>query len=201
MEKWYECVKCKQMTKGMPATLRNKCLLCRVGELESRYRQRKYEKLPKKKLQAEHGRLNEKLKNFNDEDYETVSSFSEEDNDKDDPEFTPPPPPNTPGNECKEKIVENKTKYSKKRKLQISSNENEVVETIEPQETSNQEKNVKRKKTKEADKEQDDSSDYSDIESQCSFDKHLKFDKSYLPGHQFNYTFINKDLNENKKIL
>ena len=64
MEKWYECVTCKQMTKGMPATLRNKCLLCRVGELESRYRQRKYEKLPKKKLQAEHGRLNEKLKNL-----------------------------------------------------------------------------------------------------------------------------------------
>ena len=72
--------------------------------------------------------------------------------------------------------VENKGKYNKKRKIQTSSNEN-------------------------VHKEQDDSSDYSDIESQCSFDKHLKFGKSYLPGHQCNYTLIHKDLKENKKMF
>ena len=69
----------------------------------------------------------------------------------------------------------------------------------EPVETGNQKGNVNRKNKKKADQEKDDSSDYSDVESQCSFDKHLRFDKSYLPGNQFNYTFINKDLNENIK--
>ena len=72
------------------------------------------------------------------------------------------------------------------------------MEKREPEETSNQEENVNRKKHKKADQEEE-SSDDSDIESQCSFDQHLKFGKSYLPGHQFNYTFINKDLIENLK--
>ena len=80
------------MTKGMPATLRNKSLLCRNIELENRYRQRKYEQFTKEELQAEHKRLNEKLKGCEDEDYDTVSSFPEEDHDKDDPEFIPPTP-------------------------------------------------------------------------------------------------------------
>ena len=90
MVKWYECMKCKQMTKGMPATLQNKCLFCWVGELESRYRQLKYKKLTKIEMQRVQRRLNERLKNFDNEDYETVSSFSEENHDKDDPEFIPP---------------------------------------------------------------------------------------------------------------
>ena len=72
------------------------------------------------------------------------------------------------------------------------------MEKREPKETSNQEENVNRKKHKKADKEEE-SSDDSDIESQCSFDHHLKFDKCYLAGHQFNYTFINKDLIQNLK--
>ena len=32
------------MTKGMAASLQNKCLLCRVLKLDSRYRQIKYKK-------------------------------------------------------------------------------------------------------------------------------------------------------------
>ena len=52
--------------------------------------------------------------------------------------------------------------------------------------------------TKKADKEEESSDDW-DIESQCSFHQYLKFDKSYLAGHQFNYTFINKNLIENFK--
>ena len=72
------------------------------------------------------------------------------------------------------------------------------MEKREPDETSNQEENVNRKKHRKADKEED-SSDDSDIESQCSFDQHLKFDKCYLPSHQFNDTFIIQDLIENLK--
>ena len=79
-----------------------------------------------------------------------------EDQDKDDPEFIPPTPQVT--NTKRKLYLESKAKYSKKRKIQTNSNEN-------------------------ASKEEDDSSDYSDIESQCSFDKHLKFGKSYFPGH------------------
>ena len=71
-------MKCKQMTKGMRAILQNKCLFCWVGELESCYRQWKFEKIAKKELQAERRKLNEKFKNFGNEHYETVSSFSDE---------------------------------------------------------------------------------------------------------------------------
>ena len=184
------------MTKGLPATLQNKWLFCWVGELESHYRQLKYKKLTKIELQTEQRRLNEKLKNFDNEDYQTVSSFSEENHDEDDPELIPPTSQVT--NAMRKLYVENKTKNSKKKKIHKSSNKNEVMDKSEPEETSNQEENVNRKKHKKADKEEE-SSDDSDIESQCSFDQHLKFDKSYLPGHQFNYTFINKDLIENLK--
>ena len=64
MVKWYECMKWKQMTKGMPATLQNKCLFSWIGELESRYRELKYKKLTKIELQTEQRRLNENLKNL-----------------------------------------------------------------------------------------------------------------------------------------
>ena len=72
------------------------------------------------------------------------------------------------------------------------------MDKSEPEERSNKEENVSRKKHKKSDKEQD-SSDDSDIERQCSLEKHLKFHKSYLPGHQFIYIFLTKDLIENKK--
>lgn len=96
MEKWYECVQCKQITKELPATLRNKCLVCRNVELESRYRRRKYKQFTKKELQAEHRGLNEKLKgDVTDQDYESVNDsdgISEKDSDRDDPEFIPETP-------------------------------------------------------------------------------------------------------------
>ena len=41
-------------------------------------------------MQRVQRRLNEKLKNFDNEDYETVSSFSEENHDEDYPGFIPP---------------------------------------------------------------------------------------------------------------
>ena len=101
-------MKWKQMTKGMRAILQNKCLFCWVGELESCYRQWKFEKIAKKELQAERRKLNEKFKNFGNEDYETVSSFSDENHDKDDPEFIPPTSQVT--NAKRKLYVENKTK-------------------------------------------------------------------------------------------
>ena len=146
MVKWYECMKCKQMTKGMAATFQNKCLFYWVGELESRYRQLKYKKLTKIELQTEQRRLNEKLKNFDNEDYQTVSSFSEENHDEDDPELIPPTSQVT--NAKRKLYVENKTKNSKKKKIHKSSNKNEVMDKSEPEETSNQEENVNRKKHK-----------------------------------------------------
>ena len=73
------------------------------------------------------------MKHFDNEDYESVSSFSEQDQDKYDPEFMPPTSQVT---NAKRKLnVENKRKYSKIRKIQTSWNKN-------------------------AHKEQDDSSDY-----------------------------------------
>ena len=146
MVKWYEYMKCKQMTKGLPATLQNKWLFCWVGELESRYRQLKYKKLTKIELQTEQRRLNEKLKNFDNEDYQTVSSFSEENHDEDDPELIPPTSQVT--NAKRKLYVQNKTKNSKKKKIHKSSNKNEVMDKSEPEETSNQEENVNRKKHK-----------------------------------------------------
>ena len=97
-------------------------------------------------MQRVQRRLNERLKNFDNEDYETVSSFSEENHDEDDPEFIPPTSQVT--NAKRTLYVENKTKNSKKRKIQKNSNKNEVMEKSEPEETSNQEENVNRKKHK-----------------------------------------------------
>ena len=42
MVKWYKCTDCKTLTKGFPATLRNKCLVCRNIEIEIRYIKEKY---------------------------------------------------------------------------------------------------------------------------------------------------------------
>lgn len=69
-------------------------------------------------LKEEHRGLNEKLKNFGNEDYQSVSSLSEQDQDKDDPEFIPPTSQVTNGK--RKMYVENKGKYSKKRKIQTS---------------------------------------------------------------------------------
>ena len=80
------------------------------------------------------------------QDYETVSSFSEENHDKDDPELIPPTSQVT---YAKRKLyVQNKTKNSKTKKIDKSSNKNEVMEKSEWEETSNQEENVNRKKHK-----------------------------------------------------
>ena len=58
-------------------------------------------------------------------------------------------------------------------------------------------KEVSQKKQLIKKNENNDSSDYS--QSKCSLQKHLEFDKSYLPGHPFHYRFINTALNETKK--
>ena len=173
------------MTKGMAASLQNKCLLCRVLKLDSRYRQIKYKKITKKQFQVKYTKLNEKFKNVEDEDHESTSSYSE-DHDKDDPEFIPQIPQAT---HAKRKLHrQNEAKSSKRTKIHTTSSENEVVERSEPEETAYQKK--KKKKN-------DGSSDYS--QSKCSLQKHLKFDNSYLPGRPFHYRFINTALNENKK--
>ena len=86
------------------------------------------------------------MKNFENQDYETVSSFSEENHDEDDPELIPPTSQVT--NAKRKLYVQNKTKNSQKKKIDKSSNKNEVMEKSEWEETSNQEENVNRKKHK-----------------------------------------------------
>ena len=111
-EKWYECISCKKMTKGLPATLWNKCLMHRNIELESRYRQQKYEQLTKKELQAEHRKLMEKLKGDVEEHYES-DTISEQDDNSNDPEFVPETPP---VKSVKRKVYESKVESTKKKK-------------------------------------------------------------------------------------
>ena len=112
MGKWYECISCKKMTKGLPTTLWNKCLMHRNIELESRYRQQKYEQLTKKELQAEHRKLMEKLKGDVEEHYES-DSISEQDDNSNDQEFVPETPP---VKSIKRKLYESKVESTKKRK-------------------------------------------------------------------------------------
>ena len=50
----YECVVCKKMTEGFPATLRRKCLVCRNLELETRYKKNRLEMSSKKELVERH---------------------------------------------------------------------------------------------------------------------------------------------------
>ena len=127
------------MTMGMAASLQNKCLLCRVLELDSRYRQIKYKKLTKKQFQVKYTKLNEKFKNVEDEDHESTSSYSE-DHDKDDPEFIPQIPQVT---HAKRKLHRQNDK-NKRTKIHTTSSENEVVERSEPEETAYQQKKKKK---------------------------------------------------------
>ena len=120
------------MTQGIAGSSQNKCLLCRVLKLDSRYRQIKYKKLTKKQPQVQYTTLNKKLKNIEDQDNESTSSSSK------DHEET----------HAKRKLPrQNEVKSRKREKIHTTSSENEVMERSHPEETAN-EKN-------------DDSSDYS----------------------------------------
>ena len=83
----YECVVCKKMTEGFPATLRRKCLVYRNFELEMRYRKKRLEMCSKKELPDCHKALLAKLR---DEDIDYSDSFSENDDNKDDEDYIPP---------------------------------------------------------------------------------------------------------------
>ena len=48
----YQCIECKKMMEGFPATLRRNCLGCTNIELEMRYRN-KFETFTKKKQLAD----------------------------------------------------------------------------------------------------------------------------------------------------
>ena len=205
MEKWYECISCKKMTKGLPATLRNKCLMCRNIELESRYRQQKYEQLTKKELQAEHRRLMEKLKGDVEEHHES-DSISEQDDDSNDPEFVPETPP---VKSVKQKLYQTKVESTKKRKIERRKNESVTSETGEEieskvaQEKDHQEEISNRKKHKKRELPNictDDSDDsYEESDRKYPFQKYIKFDNHYLPGQEFKYTFVDNNLNKTKK--
>ena len=86
--------------------------------MDSRYRQIKNKKITKKQLQVKYTKLNEKLKNIEDEDHESTSSSSE-DHDKDDPEFIPQIPQVT---YAKRKLHrQNEAKSSKRTKIHTTS--------------------------------------------------------------------------------
>ena len=108
----YECIECKKMTEGFPATLRRKCLVCRNTELEMRYRKRKFESFTKKELADRHKQLIEKLRD--EDDYS--DGFSEVDDNPKDEDFIPttPAPQRSSKRNClifrKNKIINDKKK-------------------------------------------------------------------------------------------
>ena len=59
-EKTHECVKCKKLCVGYPATNRNKCLACRNVELRTYYEEKRMESLSKKELILENRKLEKK---------------------------------------------------------------------------------------------------------------------------------------------
>ena len=127
MEKWYNCTTCKKMTQGTAGSSQNKCLLCRVLKLDSRYRQIKYKKLTKKQLKVKYTTLNKKLNNIEDQDDESTSSSSK------DHEET----------HAKRKLPrQNEGKSSKRAKIHTTSSKNKVMERSHPEETANEKKKM-----------------------------------------------------------
>ena len=113
------------MTQGIAGSSQNKCLLCRVLKLDSRYRQIKYKKLTKKQPQVQYTTLNKKLENIEDQDNESTSSSSK------DHEET----------HAKRKLPrQNEAKSGKREKIHTTSSENEVMERSHPEETANEKK-------------------------------------------------------------
>ena len=113
----YECISCKQMTEGFPATLRRKCLICRNLELEMWYHKKKFEIFSKKELIDCHKDLLAKLRV--DEDYK--NRLSEKDDDSHDEDFIP----STPGHKDRKRksMTRNEHKKSKRAKEQESEKE------------------------------------------------------------------------------
>ena len=105
----YECIECKKMTEGFPATLRRKCLVCRNTELEMRYRKRKFESFMKKELADRHKQLIGKLRD--EDDYS--DGFSEVDDNPKDEDFIPTTP--APQRSSKRKLFNIQEKQNNKR--------------------------------------------------------------------------------------
>lgn len=73
----YECISCKKLRKGFPATLRRKCLACRNLELEMWYHKKKFESFSKKELADRHKDLLAKLRD--EDDYSDGQSQNDDD--------------------------------------------------------------------------------------------------------------------------
>lgn len=73
----YECISCKKLREGFPATLRRKCLACRNLELEMRYHKKKFESFSKKELADRHKDLLAKLRD--EDDYSDGQSENDDD--------------------------------------------------------------------------------------------------------------------------
>lgn len=113
----YECMECKKMTEGFPATLRRKCLVCRNTELEMRYRKRKFESFTKKELADRHKQLIEKLRD--EDDYS--DGFSEVDDNPKDEDFIPTTP--APQRSSKRKLFNIQEKQNNKRQKKEEGNQ------------------------------------------------------------------------------
>lgn len=73
----YECISCKKLREGFPATLRGKCLARRNLELEMRYHKKKFESFSKKELADQHKDLLAKLRD--EDDYSDGQSENDDD--------------------------------------------------------------------------------------------------------------------------
>lgn len=105
-EKTYECVKCKKLCVGYPATNRNKCLACRNVELRTYYEGKRMQSLSKKELILENRKLEKKLLLLNkDDDYDSVSdSLSEVSDREKDQDYVP----ETPQRSSKRSLIKRK---------------------------------------------------------------------------------------------
>ena len=113
----YECIECKKMTEGFPATLRRKCLVCRNTELEMRYRKRKFESFTKKELADRYKQLIEKLRD--EDDYS--DGFSEVDDNPKGEDFIPTTP--APQRSSKRKLFNIQEKQNNKRQKKEEGNQ------------------------------------------------------------------------------
>ena len=120
MEKTYECRSCKKLTVGFPATYRNQCLECRVLDMRSMYERERLTKLAKKELQAEHKKLQRKIRKL--DEYELCDDdISETDYQSQDENYVAETPQKRSKHSLTQQIPTKRKHQSSKRKRESSS--------------------------------------------------------------------------------
>ena len=205
-EKTYECVKCKKLCVGYPATNRSKCLACRNVKLRTYYEEKRMESLSKKELILENRKLEKKLLSLNkDDDYNSVSDPLSEVSDREkDQDYVPETPQRSSKRSLiKRKIVQQETeKNPKKQKTDFSIATKTQVHFDEEENVS-----ISNKEDEEEADDEENLSDASDTiivkekKGKASFNKSYNGPKHFYPGHTFSYTISDESLTKNSLKL